>query len=70
MENKEFRNENGKLHRLDGPAYEFPTCPENNIWYIDGVSYGRGDLNTHQFLRFLNAIKMFNSRVKNNEIPV
>ena len=31
----EWRNENGKLHRTDGPAFEDPTA-NAKAWYING----------------------------------
>lgn len=39
--NKIWRNENGKYHRLDGPAIEL-TCGTKE-WYINGEFIGRND---------------------------
>ena len=42
IESKEWKNEAGQTHRLDGPAYQ--ECRENGqlwveLWYVNGVRH-------------------------------
>jgi hypothetical protein len=35
-----WRNEQGQLHRLDGPAIEWRSIKE---WYVNGIKYSKQD---------------------------
>ncbi len=52
--NIQYRNEHGNLHRLDGPANEFPDGTKD--WYINGVSY-------RDYLEYLVAVEDYNRQI-------
>ena len=53
---KEYRNEKGELHRLDGPAVEFSNG--NKWWYLNYIKYSEEEF--HQEI-----IKLKLKRLKN-----
>ena len=49
--------QNDQLHRIDGPAIICET--RETQWYVDGKFYGKNDLTTEQYLRYIRAVKRF-----------